>query len=310
MYEKMKQTSFKLNKRDSVHFEDNTAPVNIAYAKEVCDVAILPLGAIEQHGAHCPNGMDSFNAIGLAEKVAERTGATVLPCPMYGGHPYMHMGMPATITLNYETNMALIHDIVASASNVGYNKFILLVAHGADSSILPVVHKLGMEGNFCIASTWYDFLRDNKHILEDFMWHADEAESSMGLSLYPELMHQELAIDGGGTPLMGAEWKMAPGEASHEWQCYGGFGTWALLEKDDLDHGVIGNPTKATKEKGDALVERVVEGYTKMINELMERHPVGKNPLGFRNPLGFNGFNGGQYIHYDADHDEKGRPTY
>ena len=153
MYEKMKQTSFKLNKRDSVHFEDNTAPVNIAYAKEVCDVAILPLGAIEQHGAHCPNGMDSFNAIGLAEKVAERTGATVLPCPMYGGHPYMHMGMPATITLNYETNMALIHDIVASASNVGYNKFILLVAHGADSSILPVVHKLGMEGYFCIAST-------------------------------------------------------------------------------------------------------------------------------------------------------------
>lgn len=78
--------------------------------------------------------------------------------------------------------MALIHDIVASASNVGYNKFILLVAHGADSSILPVVHKLGMEGYFCIASTWYDFLRDNKHILEDFMWHADEAESSMGLS--------------------------------------------------------------------------------------------------------------------------------
>ena len=167
-----------------------------------------------------------------------------------------------------------------------------------------------MEGYFCIASTWYDFLRDNKHILEDFMWHADEAESSMGLSLYPELMHQELAIDGGGTPLMGAQWKMAPGEASHEWQCYGGFGTWALLEKDDLDHGVIGNPTKATKEKGDALVERVVEGYTKMINELMERHPVGKNPLGFRNPLGFNGFNGGQYIQYDADHDEKGRPNY
>ena len=70
MYEKMKQTSFKLNKRDSVHFEDNTAPVNIAYAKEVCDVAILPLGAIEQHGAHCPNGMDSFNAIGRRHRSA------------------------------------------------------------------------------------------------------------------------------------------------------------------------------------------------------------------------------------------------
>ena len=96
-------------------FDQNTAPVNIAYAKEVNDVAILPLGAIEQHGPHCPNGLDSFNAICLAKKVAEKSGATVLPCPMYGGHPYMHMGMPATIALNYETNMALIHDIIAGA---------------------------------------------------------------------------------------------------------------------------------------------------------------------------------------------------
>lgn len=167
-----------------------------------------------------------------------------------------------------------------------------------------------MEGYFILASTWYDFLRDNKNVLEDFMWHADEAETSMALSLYGDLVHMDLAIDGGGTPLVDPKWKMAPGEASHRWQFYGAEGTFALLEKDDLDYGVIGNPTKATKEKGDALVERVVEGYTKMINELMERHPVGKNPLGFRNPLGFNGFNGGQYIQYDADHDEKGRPLY
>ena len=63
MAEMKKQTEFKLYKRDSVFFDQNTAPVNIAYAHEVNDVAILPLGAIEQHGPHCPNGLDSFNAI-------------------------------------------------------------------------------------------------------------------------------------------------------------------------------------------------------------------------------------------------------
>lgn len=47
MAELKKQTEFKLYKRDSVFFDQNTAPVNIAYAKEVNDVAILPLGAIE-----------------------------------------------------------------------------------------------------------------------------------------------------------------------------------------------------------------------------------------------------------------------
>lgn len=302
-----KQTEFKLNKRDSVWLQDNPAPVNIAYAHEVNDFAILPLGAIEQHAAHCPTGMDSFNAIGLAEKVAERTGATVLPCPMYGGHPYMHMGVPGTIPLNYETNIALIHDIIHGAAQIGFNKFLLLVAHGADSSFVTAVHKCGLEGYFTVAATWYDFLRDNKNVLDDYMWHADEAESSMGLSLYPELMKMDLAIDGGGTPLAAGKWKMAPGEASHQWQFYHFDGTWAPMEKDDLDYGVIGNPTKATKEKGDALVEKVVQGYSDFINEIMAAHPLGKNPLGFRNPCGFNT---APYVTYDKDHDEHGRPLY
>ena len=309
----LKQTEFKLNKRDSVWFQNNSTPVNMAYAKEVNDVAILPLGAIEQHGPHCPNGMDSFNAIGLAEKVAERSGATVLPCPMYGGHPYMHMGMPGTIALNYETNIALIHDIIAGAANAGFNKFLLLVAHGADSSFITAVHKLGMEGYFTVAATWYDFLGDNKNVLEDFMWHADEAETSMGLSLYGDLMHMDLVnpeLDGGGTTLVDGKWKKAPGEASHPWQMYHFCGTFALPERDDLDNGIIGNPSKATKEKGDALVEKAVEGYSQFIADLLEKHPVGTNPLGFRNPLGFNGFNGGAYPTFDKDHDEKGRPLY
>ena len=166
------------------------------------------------------------------------------------------------------------------------------------------------EGYFVLASTWYDFLRDNKNVLEDFMWHADEAETSMALSLYGDLVHMDLAIDGGGTTLVDGKWKKAPGETSHPFQFYHFDGTFALMEKDDLDYGVIGNPTKASKEKGDALVEKVVEGYSAFIKDLLERHPVGINPLGFRNPLGFNGFNGGDYPTFDKDHDEKGRPIY
>ena len=53
-----------------------------------------------------------------------------------------------------------------------------------------------------------------------------------------------------------------------------------------------------------------MEGYSAFIKDLLERHPVGINPLGFRNPLGFNGCNGGAYPTFDKDHDEKGRPIY
>ncbi|MFR3921393.1 MAG: hypothetical protein ACLTYN_04830 [Dysosmobacter welbionis] len=90
-------------------------------------------------------------------------------------------------------------DIIASASNVGYNKFIMLVAHGADSSFIPAVHKLGMEGYFVLASTWYDFLRDNKNVLEDSCGTPTRRDLH-GAVLYGDLVHMDLAIDGGGTP--------------------------------------------------------------------------------------------------------------
>ncbi|MDR3785102.1 MAG: creatininase family protein, partial [Dysosmobacter sp.] len=81
MAEMKKQTEFKLYKRDSVFFDQNTAPVNIAYAHEVNDVANPPLGTIEKNGPHRPNRRDSFTASRLAKKVADKAGATVLPCP-------------------------------------------------------------------------------------------------------------------------------------------------------------------------------------------------------------------------------------
>ena len=164
-----KQTEFKLNKRDSLWFQDNSAAVNIAYAKEVCDLAILPIGAIEQHGPHCPCGSDSFNAMGIAEAVAEKSGAMILACPMYGSHPAHHWGMPGTIPLTFETHVGLLTDIIRGAANAGYNKFLIISAHGQTMSMFEAVHKAGIEGYFTIGSTWYDFLRDNKKTLDPYI---------------------------------------------------------------------------------------------------------------------------------------------
>lgn len=304
MAELKKQTVFKLNKRDSVWFQENSAAVNIAYAKEVCDFAILPIGAIEQHGPHCPCGSDTFNAIGIAEAVAKKTDAMLLPCPMYGGHPHHHWGMPGTIPLTYETHIGLLVDIIRGAAVAGYNKFLIISAHGQVMSMTTAVHKLGIEGFFTMGSTWYDFLRDDKKTLDTYMWHADEAETSVALSQYGDLVHMELAVDGCGTPLIDSKWKIAPGQAAGEGMMYHFEGTFGLPEKDDLATGVIGNPELATKEKGDELVERVSDRYAELVKEVMEKYPCGVNPLGFRNPLGYTG---AANIQYDAHHDSKGQ---
>lgn len=293
-----------MDKRYSVWFQENSAPVNSEHAKNVCDLAILPIGAIEQHGPHCPCGMDSYNAIGIAEKVAQATGATVLPCPMYGSHPYHHWGMPGTIPLSFETHIGMLTDIVKGAAVAGFNKFLIISAHGQVSSTIVAVHKLGIEGFFTVSSTWYDFLRDDKQVLKDYMWHADEAETSVGLYLYPKMIQMELAVPGGGQGLLDSSWKIAPGQQAGPGMLYHFEGTFALPEKDDLVNGVIGDPTSASTEKGKALVEGVVGHYARLVEEIKSKYPVGINPLGFRNPLGYNGTPG---ISYDKDHDAQGR---
>ena len=111
-------------------------------ALEQAPVVILPVGSVEQHGPHCPCGDDDFNAIGMAELISKKTGVMLLPCPMYGSHPYHHWKMPGNIPLTYETHIALLMDIVRGASHAGYNKFIILSAHGQVSSTIVAVPHL------------------------------------------------------------------------------------------------------------------------------------------------------------------------
>ncbi len=48
------------------------------------DMAILPVGATEQHGLHLPTGVDTLSAVAIAEAASARTGIPVLPAIAYG----------------------------------------------------------------------------------------------------------------------------------------------------------------------------------------------------------------------------------
>ena len=249
----------------------------VAHAKED-DIAILPMGAIEQHGPHCPCGDDSYNAIGIAEHVSRKTGVILLPCPMYGSHPYHHWGMPGNIPLSYETHTALVMDIVRGASVSGFNKFLLLSAHGQVSSTIVAVHKLGLEGYFTLSLHWYDFLRDDKDVLEGPMWHADEAETSVALYLFPHLVDMSKAAKGGGEPLIDRKFIIAPGMRPGPGMMYHFEGTFARPEYKELTNGIIGDATIATREKGEQLVTRVTGYIADLIDDIRKRYPAGVKP--------------------------------
>ena len=48
------------------------------------DLALLPVGATEQHGPHLATGCDTISPEEIAWRVSERTGVVVLPAIPYG----------------------------------------------------------------------------------------------------------------------------------------------------------------------------------------------------------------------------------
>ncbi len=269
-------------KRKSVWFHEVPAEEIVKWAKTECDLAVLPLGAIEQHGPHCPNGSDAFNAIGICERIGKNSKATILPCPMYGSHPYHHWGVQGTIPLTYETHTSMVCDIIRGASVAGFNKFIIVSAHGQVSSTIVAVHKLGLEGHFVLSMHWYDFLRDRREIFSDYMWHADEAETSLALHMYPQFVDMKKAVAGKATGHIDSKWKIAPGADALPGMMYHFEGTFAIPERMDIEngeHGVIGDPTKATAEKGEKAVTKTVKMACELIDEIMAKYPVGVKPV-------------------------------
>jgi creatinine amidohydrolase len=251
----------------------------VKYAKE-CDIAILPLGSIEQHGPHCPTGDDSYNAIRMCELIAKKTGVMLLPCPWYGAHPYHHWNFPGTIPLGYDTHKEIIKDIVRGASKAGYHKFILFSAHGQVPSTTVAVHELGLEGYFVLSLHWYELVRDiHKDIFKTPFWHADETETSVALYLYPEYVDMEQAGKEHPEPLINPKFIGSPGGPLGAWQFYYFEGTFGRPEYKELKLGIVGDATLATREKGERVVNTLVDRVCEVIEDIKRRYPAGVKPM-------------------------------
>ncbi|RKX99981.1 creatininase family protein, partial [Candidatus Poribacteria bacterium] len=100
------------------------------------EIAILPIGSIEQHGRHLPLGTDWLIADRLARELGERLNAYVLPALPYG-NSQEHMGFPGTIPLRPQTLALVIEDIILSLRHHGIKKVVVLSTHGGNWIIKP-----------------------------------------------------------------------------------------------------------------------------------------------------------------------------
>ncbi|HVX41368.1 MAG TPA: creatininase family protein [Gemmatimonadaceae bacterium] len=223
------------------------------------EVAILPWGATEAHNYHLPYGSDIVQAERVAALAAERAWnagakAVVLPAVPFGVNT-TQLDIKLTINMNPSTQAAVLGDVVSSLEGQGIRKLVLLNSHGGNDFKQMVRELQPTTRVFLALVNWYSCV-DVTQFIEEGGDHAGEAETSAMLYLAPELCGP-LSDAGSGraraSKLRGVRegWAWSPRQ-------------WTQVTADTG----IGNPAKATAEKGRLYVEAAVERIAHFLGEL------------------------------------------
>ncbi|MCW4019998.1 MAG: creatininase family protein [Candidatus Bathyarchaeota archaeon] len=209
------------------------------------DTAILPIGAIEQHGPHLPLGTDWIVVQEVAKKVAEKMGDCYLLPAMPYGNSQEHMGFSGTVTLRPSTLANVIRDVVLSLKLHGVKKIIVISGHGGNWIIKPTIRELNLE------------YPDLKIIHGGPMgkrpadMHAGESETSSVLYLNEELVKKDKIVD--SSP-----------DATQEYLDYVGM-------KGVSKHGNWGRASQASKEKGEQGLEARADRIFRYAKETLSK---------------------------------------
>lgn len=222
-------------------------------------VVILPVGVVEEHGAHLPLGLDSFAAEAYAEAAAphlEEKGYAVIIAPTISyGVAHQALDFSGTLTLEPATLRALVVDIGRSLARHGLDRLVILNGHrdlthmkALDEARDVLIHEkaaqvlcVGFTTDAAVTAACYrkDVGQLSRSVRTDREGHGGEWETSLALFSFPDLVDQNIIE------------KLEPNfdydlEAfRNETESY-----WSLTD----GRGYFGSPASASVETGRRLV--------------------------------------------------------
>ncbi|KQS68292.1 creatininase family protein [Modestobacter sp. Leaf380] len=217
-------------------------------------LAVVPIGAVEQHGPHLPLVTDSL----VAEAVATRAVAAlpddveayVLPT-LTIGKSTEHLGWPGTLSFSTETLLAVCRDVGRSVAASGFRRLVFVNGHGGNPSLLDTVSRdIRVETGLMVfpVSVFRLGLPEGLPVPDEaFSIHGGYVETSAMLALAPDDVHLDRAEAGGHAVL---DLYADTVHLSLE-----GAVPTAWVSADVTDNGVVGDPAGATAEAGAAIVD-------------------------------------------------------
>jgi creatinine amidohydrolase len=236
-------------------------------------IAILPVGAIEQHGPHLPVATDACINQGVLtcalEQMPDELPVTILPMQPVG-KSNEHLGFAGTLTLSAETLIRVWTELGESVARAGIRKLVLFNSHGGQPQIMDIVARdlRVRRGMLVVAYSWYAGglpvgLFDEAEMQHGI--HAGAIETSMMLHLRPDLVRMDRAAD--FVPLMR--------ELASDYRHLSptGAARLAWMAQDLHPSGACGDARNADATRGRAVIEHAAQALIALLREV-DRYPL------------------------------------
>jgi creatinine amidohydrolase len=224
-------------------------------------VALIPVGATEQHGPHLPVGTDTIVATAIAAAAAGEV-AVVLPPLAFGASFFHGSRLPGTVAFSGEETAATAWLVAEACVDNGFRRILFVNGHVGNAAALWIAcdrFRREFPELRVGVMQWWDLTPDiARRATEDAVdWHASAAETSLMLVLRPELVDTDRMRDADDPDR-----------------------TEATVFRYGLHHvstnGVTGYPSRASKSMGLDLWRDVVAAA----RDVVERAHSEKPPLG------------------------------
>ena len=257
------------------HYGELTWP-EVKEAAAAGKVAVVPVATLEDHGLHLPIDTDVRLCVAACERaVAGAADRAVLVAPINHGYSPHHMDFPGAITIGAETFLRYGVDVCKSLAHHGFKRVLIVNGHGSNTPFVDIIARLAVvETGILAAAVNYWAAPGVREVAEGLresdkiggMNHACEFETSIYLALRPDLVEMTKAVR-----------ELSHRPTKNYWtDLSGGDGPLVMMEHWSAlsESGVMGDPTKATAEKGEQLLEAAARGIVELIDEMRARRPA------------------------------------
>ncbi|WP_159593245.1 creatininase family protein [Chelativorans xinjiangense] len=230
-------------------------------------IAVLPVGATEQHGPHLPPETDWI----IAEAVAARAGARLGSLPVdflpveKVGYSIEHAEDPRTVSLGFAEAVRRWVGIGEKLAQAGTRKFVMLNAHGGNSPLMTVVatELRARCRMLAVATSWTRFGYPPGLVPEEeraLGIHGGFIETSVMLALRPDLVAMEKAAD----------FPSAQARFQRDFTHLRAYGPHAFgwMMRDLSPEGTVGNAAAASAEAGEKMLDHAVSGFLELIADV------------------------------------------